>query len=115
DESRALMAGGGTYLDSGASNHFITDVGQFLTMNKGNHGEVTTASGEQCKVSGIGNAVLKTGKGVMILSNAKFTKDFDFNLVSLSQLAKDGFVTIVLEEKALVFKLEDIRPVLELI
>ena len=64
------------FLDSGASTHYQTKADNFSSIQPMN-GVVETASGEQCKIIGIGDAMVQTDNDKLTLSNARLTPPLD--------------------------------------
>src|SRR5699024_300247 len=72
---------------------------RFKTLTKANS-SVLTASGEKCKVEGVGEAVIQTSGGQLNLKNVKLTPEFDANLISVSKLTDDGYWVLFKQHSA---------------
>lgn len=80
-------------LDSGSTNHHVIDSRRFSYLDE-NKEDVTVANGNVCQVLGTGTVNLKAKSGLLQLVSAKHTPVFGVNLISIRQLAKQGFSTI---------------------
>ena len=85
-------------LDSGSTSHHNNRRDRFVSLKPVANSAVSLADGSTCKIRGVGNVRLQTGRKQLELKDVKFTPEFDTNLVSVSQLTKDG-CTVVFEEK----------------
>lgn len=77
------------YLDSGATKH-MTPHGDLLNSTKPVTDTITTANGGQVQVHGIGNGNFTFNDGDITVSNVLHVPDLAVNLLSISQIAKNG-------------------------
>jgi hypothetical protein len=96
DTERAKVAENGkgnkaneAYYDTGASNHMSPIISD--NLEKSFSGLIETATGSKTPL--IGSSVFKFGK--IVVDGVLCAPGLDFNLVSGSQLAKDGYVAVI--------------------
>ena len=77
------------YYDTGASNHMSPIIPE--TLDKTTQGSIETATGSKTPIEGKSKFKL----GEIVVENVLCAPGLDFNLVSGSQLAKDGYVAVI--------------------
>ena len=91
-----------SYLDSGASNHMISDKHRFVEFTPAT-GQIRIGKG-YLEVKGRGTIVVKMaesyGGWTLSLSNALWVPELDVNLISIRQLAKKGVTTVCTRDEA---------------
>lgn len=91
------------FLDSSASSHHQRNRRRFRTLRKSS-ASVLTASGQKCRVEGVGEAVLTTSNGQLNLKGVKLTPEFDANLISVSKLTDDGYWVLFKQRSAILLR-----------
>lgn len=86
-------------IDSGATAHMTSDSALFHSLRTSPESEVTLADGNKTQVNGVGDGVIfgENGRGGRVeitLKNVLFVPELDGGLISVSQLAAKGFVTV---------------------
>lgn len=77
------------YIDSGATRH-MTPHDDLLENTKNESDKITAANGAQIKVTGSGNGKFTLGDGNVNVSNILHVPDLAVNLLSVSQIVKNG-------------------------
>ena len=80
-------------LDSGASFHATSSRELFTSYAPGNHGKVYLGDDQPCDVVGKGEVQIKLNGSVWKLKDVRHIPDLRKNLISVGQLANEGYVT----------------------
>lgn len=81
-------------LDSGASFHATSQKEFFKNYVPGNLGKVYLGNEQSCKVVGKGEVKIKLNGSVWELKNVRHIPDLTKNLISVGQLADEGYTTV---------------------
>ncbi|WVY97343.1 hypothetical protein V8G54_029494 [Vigna mungo] len=81
-------------LDSGASFHATSQKEFFENYVPGNLGKVYLGNEQSCEIAGKGAVKIKLNGSVWELKNVRHIPDLTKNLISVGQLANDGYTTV---------------------
>ncbi|WVZ16376.1 hypothetical protein V8G54_009358 [Vigna mungo] len=81
-------------LDSGASFHATSQKEFFENYVPGNLGKVYLGNEQSCEIAGKGVVKIKLNGSVWELKNVRHIPDLTKNLISVGQLANDGYTTV---------------------
>lgn len=91
------------YVDSGSTSHMTNDEGYLERMKRIPHKEVTIANLESMKITGTGNNNLRVKDGKELhLMNANYIPELMTNLISVSQLTKDGYNVSFVRDRCII-------------
>ena len=90
-------------MDSGANIHVCADVYLFIFYQAGRSGALLMGNGSHARVLGAGMVVLNFTSGKTVLSrNVQHVPSIKKNLVSASQMCRDGFKIVLKSNKCVV-------------
>lgn len=81
-------------LDSGASFHATSQKEFFNNYVSGNLGKVYLGNEQSCEIAGKGVMKIKLGGSEWELKNVRHILDLTKNLISVGQLASEGYTTV---------------------
>ena len=91
------------WMDSGANIHVCADVSLFISYQAGRSGDLLMGNGSHARVLGAGTVVLKFTSGkTVLLKNVQHVPSIKKNLVSGSQMCRDGFKIMLESNKCVV-------------
>jgi len=91
------------WMDSGANIHVCADVSLFISYQAGRTGALLMGNGSHARVLGAGTVVLKFTSGkTVLLKNVQHVPSIKKNLVSASQMCRDGFKIVLESNKCIV-------------
>ena len=94
-------------MDSGANIHVCADVSLFTSYQAGKIGALLMGNGSHARVLGAGTIVLKfTSEKTVLLKNVQHVPSIKKNLVSASQMCRDGFKIVLESNKCVVSRHE---------
>ena len=90
-------------MDSGANIHVCADVSLFTSYQAGRTGALLMGNSSHARVLGVGTIVLKfTSEKTVLLKNVQHVPSIKKNLVSVSQMCRDGFKIVLESNKCVV-------------
>ena len=94
-------------MDSGANIHVCTDISLFTSYQAGGIGALLMGNGSHACVLGVGTVILKFTLGkTVLLKNVQHVPSIKKNLVSASQMCRDGFKIVLESNKCVVSRHE---------
>ena len=91
------------WMDSGANIHMCADVSLFISYQDDRSGALLMENGSHARVLGAGMVVLNFTSGKTVLSrNVQHVPSIKKNLVSASQMCRDGFKIVLESNKCVV-------------
>lgn len=98
-----------TYLDSGATAYVVNSRDLLSNFKFSSNESVSTASGEEFTIQGMGERLLNFGSHTLNLSNVILCESIQANFISVRALADKGFKTTFIDDQAIVtFKEETV-------
>ena len=91
------------WMDSGANIHVCADVSLFTSYQAGRTRALLTGNGSHARVLDASTVILKfTSEKTVLLKNVQYVPSIKKNLVSASQICRDGFKIVLESNKCVV-------------
>ena len=94
--------------DCGATKHFTNTRDGLVNVRSIGESLVELADGSTCSIYEVGDSFVHTCRNPIKLANVHFAPKFDANLMSISELTKDGFQVKFVNNEAIVSKGDEI-------
>lgn len=91
-----------TYLDSGATANVANSKDLLINFKPSSNESVSTASGEEYIIQGVGDRIINFGTHSLKLTNVILCESIQANFISVRALASKGFKTTFVDNQALV-------------
>ena len=93
------------WMDTGANVHVCADISLFSSYQAGDTGALLMGNGSHARVLGVGTVILKFTSGkTVLLKNVQHVPSIKKNLVSGSQLCRDGYKIVFEANKVILSK-----------
>jgi hypothetical protein len=91
-------------IDSGATEHTVSDPSLLSTIIDNSKSTLTIASGEEIEIAAIGHINILYDNNPFILQNVMASGDINYNLLSVVKLTEKGFTVKFQKDRCLVLK-----------